>query len=113
MRALVAGALWPRCIVEVPWDGRDESNLIDVSEQSDWFITAFGYRLPTPCVLVTGPEGGASTSRSATLPDPPVSTTDLPWTRVRGFISTDRLRPIALIRQDCNRSCKTDPSWLT
>lgn len=100
LRLLAEGEPRPQGVMAEIWDGLDETGTVDFMDRKDWVVSAFGYRLPYPCVLVVGserkPQAGGTGSFETT---PPLKQNDPWWTRRRAFALSDRLRPRMRLEQ--------------
>jgi hypothetical protein len=102
LRTLAEGTPRPRDVIVESWDGADETGTVNVLEQPHWGVAIFGYRLPQPSVIVSGrgaPPRPSPSRTSFSLLNPPISLSDPPWERRRGFVLAERLRPDLQIEQ--------------
>ncbi len=96
LRVLVEGEPRPAGLVSETWEGFDDTGSVNVQSQPNWGIAIFGFRLPQPCVIVSGgPAAPRPTSgdRFLSLLVPPIGVEEPAWQRRRAFRLTDRLRP--------------------
>ncbi|MBI2839260.1 MAG: hypothetical protein HYX75_13165 [Acidobacteria bacterium] len=102
MRILAEGEPRPAGVIAESWDGFDETGQINMLERQDRIISIFGYRLPQPCVIVSG-AGKLSTTHlnSAFFPKLalPIRVEDPVWMRRRAFALADRSRPRLTVEQ--------------
>ena len=102
MRLLAEGEPRPRGEIAESWDGLDESGAINLLERDDWIVSIFGYRLPQPCVIVSGagplpkPRGDATVLSRLT---PAPSAQEALWQRRRAYWLGERVRPILRLQQ--------------
>lgn len=105
MRVLADGEPRPAGVILESWDGLDESGQIGLLDRKDTVVGLYGYRLPVPCVIVSGgvsassPRDRFEMSSFAAHLKPAVLAADPFWTRLRGFVVGHRQRPELRIEQ--------------
>lgn len=102
MRTLVEGEPREvgRCVER--WDGLDESGEVDMKSRQDRVISIFGYRLPSPSVIVRGQGPLPAPARDESflpLIEPKLAPKDPWWHRRRAFVLADRSVPLLQIEQ--------------
>ncbi len=103
MRGLVEGLPRPAGPIAEIWDGFDQTGTVNIlAERTDWLVSIFGYRLPRPCVIITGPEPlRDATVHTALAPllAPAITPADPAWHRLRAFSLADKVRPALKLTQ--------------
>lgn len=102
LRCLADGEPRPAGLIEESWNGLDESGQINLPARDDWVASIFGYRLPQPCVIVSGtgplPSPHLDDSFLSRI-NPPIGISDPWWHRRRAFALIDRVKPRLHIEQ--------------